>query len=83
MVVSHYLAYDSYSNLFIAVTKESDEISTKSPSNEDILEIKLEPDDFCNSIVNVSEQIENNSDCTELAQNVDKFGGILSGSYCY
>ena len=71
MVVSHYLAYDSYSNLFIAVTKESDEISTRSPSNEDILEIKLEPGDFCNSIVNVSEQ------------NVDKFGDILSGSYCY
>ena len=35
-------------------------------------EIKLEPDDFQEFIVNISEQTEATSDNSELSQNIDK-----------
>ena len=79
------LATDNQSTLFIAEsnTKESDKFSAKSLSNEDISEFKLEPDDFYDSMVAVSEQIENNSVSSELSQNVEIFGENVSGSYYY
>ena len=83
MDVLHYLASDSNYKLFIAVTKESDKISTKSSSAKDIDEIKVEPDDFHDSMVDVSEQVENSYYCSELSQNVHKFGEKVSGSYNY
>ena len=81
MVVSHYFAYDSNSKLFIAVTKESDKISTRLPSNEDVFEIKLEQNDIHDSMVDLAEQVENNFDCTKLSQNIYRFGEKVSGSY--
>ena len=80
MFVSHCLVYDNYSKLFIAVTKESDGISTRSPP-KNVFEIKLEQNDIHDSMVDLSEQIENNYDCTELSQNVHRFGEKVSGSY--
>ena len=69
------------SKLFIAVTKESDVITTKSTVNEHQDEIKLEPDYFYGSMVDVSEQIEDKSDSSELSQNVDKLSENISGRY--
>ena len=65
---------------------ESDKISTKSTSNKNVAEIKLELDDFNSSMVDefnncmVSAQIENNCKISELLQNIDQFGGIISSS---
>ena len=77
------LPTDSIYNLCLGVAKESGIINTKSPSVEYLAEIKLETDDFQGSMVDVSEQIENRSDSSELSQHVDKFGENLSGTYCY
>ena len=49
------------------------QISTNLSSNEDIVEIKFEPDEFHDSINDIPEQIENKSDSSELSQNVEKF----------
>ena len=59
---------------------ESDKISTKLPSDQDLTVIKLEPDDVHESMVDISEQIENKSDDSELSQNVDNFGENVAGS---
>ena len=59
---------------------ESDKISTKLPSDQDLTGIKLEPDDVHESMVDISEQIENKSDDSELSQNVDNFGENVAGS---
>ena len=53
-------------NFFVAVTKESDKTTTNSTSNEDVSEIKLEPDGFHDFMVDVSEGNDNNSDSFEL-----------------
>ena len=58
-------------------------MSARSSSNEGIVVIKLEPDDLHDSMVDVSEQIENNSDTSELLQNVDKCCENESDSYYY
>ena len=82
MARSYNLSPESNYELFIAVTAESHKFSTKFTSNEDVSEIKLEPDDFNGSMVDVSEQIENNFNCSELSENVHKFGeNILGNSY--
>ena len=46
-------------------------------------EIKLEPDDFQDSIVNISEHTEATSDSSELTQNIDKFCKSSTGKFCY
>ena len=46
-------------------------------------EIKLEPDDFQESIVNISEQTEATSDSSELSQNIDKSCKSKTGKFCY
>ena len=46
-------------------------------------EIKLEPDDFQDSIVNISERIEATSDSSELSQNIDKSCKSKTGKFCY
>ena len=69
-----------YSKLFIAVTEVTDRVSTKSPSDEDITDVKFEPDNFIDSMIDVSEQIENRSDSSILSQNVEKFGEAVTGS---
>ena len=46
-------------------------------------EIKLEPDDFQESIVNISEQTEATSDSSELSQNIDKYCRNKTGKFCY
>merc|ERR1719466_619592 len=61
-----------------AVTKESDKIRTKPSFNEDGTEIKLEPDNLNDSMVDASKQIENKSDNSELSQNVEIFDEHLS-----
>ena len=71
------------SKLFVAVTKESDKITTKSSVNEYQGEIKLEPDDFYGSMVDVSEQNEDESDSSDLSQNINKIGENVSGRYYY
>ena len=83
LVRSCNIAPGSNCKLFIAVTMESDKISTKSSSVEDFPDIKLEPDDLNDSMVDVSKQIENNSENTELLRNVDIFGQHESGIYYY
>ena len=83
MVRSCNIAPDSNCKLFIAVTMESDKISTKSSSVEDFPEIKLEPDDINDSMVDVSEGIENNSENSELLRNVGVVGLNVSGTYYY
>ena len=60
---------------------ESDKISTVSTSNEDVAEIKLEPDGFNDSMFDASAQIENKCENSELLQTFDLFIGIISGSY--
>ena len=46
-------------------------------------EIKLEPDDFHDSIVNISEQTEATSDISELSQNIEKSRKSKTGKFCY
>ena len=74
-----YLSNKNNHHLFVAATKESDKITTKSSNNEDGAEIKLEPDEFHDSMVDVSEQIENKSGSSELSPNVVKFDENVSG----
>ena len=69
------------SKLFVAVTKESDKITTKSSVNEHQGEIKLEPDDFHGSMVDVSEEVEDKSDSSDISQNVNKISENVSGRY--
>ena len=72
--------------IFVAVTKESDKIITKSTSNEDVPEIKLEPDGFHDSMVDVSEGIDNNSDSFELISTFKAIEGQkynVSGKFYY
>ena len=45
----------------------------------DFAEIKLEPEDMHDSIVDVSEQIENNYDRSEITQNVERSGQRRAG----
>ena len=78
---THCLITNCNSKFFIAFTNNPDKISSKSSSNEDGTEFKLEPDDFHDCIVGAADQIENNSDSSELSQNVDKFGENVAGSY--
>ena len=82
MGISYYLTLDSKSKLFIAVRKESQNISTKLSTIGDLLEAKLEPDEFHNSMVDVSKQIKNKSDSFELSQNVNNFDENVLGC-CY
>ena len=67
----------------LGVTTESGIVNTKSPSAEYLAEIKLEPDNFQSSTVDVSEQIENKSYSSDYSQNIDKIGENLSGIYYY
>ena len=60
---------------------QSDEISTKSSYIENISEIKLEPGDVHDLMVDVSEQIDNKSDSSELSKNVDNISENVLGSY--
>ena len=80
---SYCLITNCNSNFCIDVTKESNKIRTKPSSNEDSTEIKLEPDDLNDSMVDASEQIENKSDSSELSQNVEIFDEHLSGNFYY
>ena len=69
--------------MFIVYTNECDNISTNLSVNEKFGKIKLEPDNFHDSMVDLSETIENNSDSSEVVQNVDKLCENVSGSYYY
>ena len=51
--------------------------------NGGLLDIKVESDDFHDSMVDVSKQIENNSDNSELSQNLDKFDENIASRYYY
>ena len=64
--------------MLIVVTENSENICTRSQSNEDIFEIKSEPKEVHDCM---SEQIENNSESSELSQKVDEFSENKSGSY--
>ena len=69
--------------LFVANTKESQQLS-ESPYNstEDLVEIKMEPDDFHHSNSNVSEQTDTkkHTESFELSQNGDQPGENVTGS---
>ena len=80
MIRSYYLTPDSNSKLLVDITKESDKLSTKS-SIKYLAENNLDSDDFHGSMVDVSDQIKNNSDSFELLQNVEQFGENVSGTY--
>ena len=56
---------------------ESDKIRSKYSSAEDLSQVKLEPDRFVDSMVDVSEQTDNKS---ELSQNFGMISEIVSGS---
>ena len=62
---------------------ESDKINTKSSYVESIPNIKLEPDNFHDSMVDVSEQTENTCNSSESSQNVHKFPENVLGNYYY
>ena len=47
----------------------------------DFAEIKLEPDDMHDSMVDVAEEIENNSGGSESTQHVDRSGELLTGKF--
>ena len=82
MVRPYYLATDSNCILFVAVANEFGKTSTKSSTNEDRTGIIIDPNDFHDSMVDVSEEIGNKSDNSKLS-NVDKFSEHLSGRYYY
>ena len=74
--------------MFVDVTKQSDMVSIKSSVNGDPSEINIQSDDFYDSydmmdMVNVPEKLENNSDHSELSQNVDNFCENVLGSYYF
>ena len=74
--------------MFVDVTKQSDMVSIKSSVNGDPSEINIQSDDFYDSydmmdMVNVPEKLENNSDYSELSQNVDNFCENVLGSYYF
>ena len=77
----NYLATDTNYKLFVAVTNECSETSNKSSTSENLDQVKLEPDEFHDSMVDISEQIENKSENYESSQNLGKFGENASGSY--
>ena len=62
-------------------TKSSSEVVIGNSVNNELTEIKLEPDDFQESIVNISEQTESTSDNSELSQNIDKFSNSKTGKF--
>ena len=57
---------------FLELVKQTSNTRTNNLLNKDVTEIKLEPDDFQESIVNISEQTEVTSDSSELSQIIDK-----------
>ena len=71
------LVTDFINKIVLAVTTESQRVRTEAPV--DFAEIKLEPDDMHDSTVDVSKQIGNNSDRTELTQHVDISGELRAG----
>ena len=83
MLRSYCLAPDNNHKLFVAVTKESGKINSKSSYNDDVADTNYGPDDFHDSIVDVSEQTENNFGRPQLSQYVGTFDENVSGSYFY
>ena len=65
--------------LILDVVKESLKTRTKNLLNEDLIEIKLEPNDLHDSIENISEHNKTISNNSELLQNIDKSGNLMTG----
>ena len=81
MIRTYYLTPGTNSKLVVDVTKKSDKTSINSPCNENYAEINVQPYDFHDYMVDVSQQIENRYGSYELSQNIEKYGENLSGSY--
>ena len=62
--------------------KSSSNVVIETSVRKDLIEIKLEPDDFQKSIVNISEQTETTSDISELSQDVYKSCKNKTGQIC-
>ena len=56
--------------------------STRPLSKDYYVPIKVEPDDFHDSVLNVSEQIESTSNTSELSQTNDKYSLKKTGEFC-
>ena len=63
-------------------TKNSSKVVIETSVNNELNEIKLEPDDFQDSILNISEQTEATSDTSELSKNIDSSCKSKTGKYC-
>ena len=64
------------------VTKNSSKDVFENSVNNELTEIKLEPDEFQESIVNISEQTEATSDSSELSQNIENSCKSKTGKFC-
>ena len=58
---------------------ESLETRTKQLFNDDLIEVKVEPNDLHDSIVNISKHNKTISNNSELSQNIDKCGNLMKG----
>ena len=74
-----FLAFDWHFNIFTVVTNESDKTSTKSSNNEDVSEIKLEPNDLYDPMIDVAEQIGSRSCSSASSQIADKASKNVAG----
>ena len=63
---------------------EQESLTTRSKNllNKDLMEVKLEPHDLHDTIVNISAQTEATSDSFELSQNIDKSCKNKTGKFC-
>ena len=61
------------------MVKDTLNTSNKSLFNEDFIEVKLEPNDLHDSIVNISKHNKTISNNSELSQNIDKSGNLMTG----
>ena len=78
----NYQITDSNNKLFAAVTKKSQKVSAGSAMSDDLVEMKIEPDEFLES--SVSGQIEGpDSSDSENSQNVDNHGLPITISFCF
>ena len=64
------LIYKSDYIYILDTTKNSSKVVTETSVNNELTEINLKPDDFQESIVNISEQTEATSDNSELSQTI-------------
>ena len=78
-VYFYLLLPDFKQKIVLDLIKESLKTRTKHLLNEDLIEVKLEPDDLHDSIVNISKHTKTISNNSELFQNIFKSGNLMTG----